>query len=86
VDVDTSDGRSCRLTLDYAEMVALHEVIVRAEWADELNVIEIRSNAEQLVLSRLQLALAPLVRELGTSDYNAAVESALRQVIDSSVQ
>ena len=86
MNVDSSDGLFCRLTLDYAEVVALHEVIARAEWADDLKVIELNGDAEQLVLSRLQLALAPLVRELGTTDYGAAVQSAWRQIIDASPQ
>jgi hypothetical protein len=46
--------------------VTLHELIAFSEWANEFGAIELRDDAERVVLSRLQQALAHLIPSLGT--------------------
>jgi len=75
------DGKGeVQLWLSQDEAITLHELIARAEWASELEVLEFDDEAERKVLSRLQQALAPLIPGLGTQEYGASVRHA-RDVI-----
>ena len=68
------NGGECQVTLNDAEVVALHELLARSEWAglfdDPLDSVEVD------VISALQQALAPFVRGLGTDGYGDVVDEA----------
>jgi hypothetical protein len=70
-------------SLNHAEVVKLYELISRCEWAEDLEMVEIRDRAETIALSRIELTLQPLVIEAGTKGCAAAVRDAWAQVRDS---
>ncbi len=70
------------LTLSKAEAVTLHELVAFSEWSEELRFVEVRNDAERKVLSRLQLALQPLIPELGKPGYGNVVTAAWTAVRD----
>lgn len=69
-------GAGVLLRLSYAEAVALYEVLGYSEWAGTREGLELRDDAEHVVLDRLQLALQPLIAELGTNAYDRTVSDA----------
>lgn len=68
------------LDLTEAEAVVLHAAIATAEFADELDTVELGEPAEKKVFSDVQLALASLVPDLGTDRYGATVRSAYASI------
>jgi hypothetical protein len=72
------DGYTLRLGSD--EVILLCEVLGRAEWADDLEVVEVRSGAERKVMTDLMLALRAGVPELGTDAYGQAVRAAEERI------
>jgi hypothetical protein len=74
-------GEMCTVKLDYAEAVILHEVLAFSEWAEDLDVVLVRTPGQKEILSRLQMALQPLIRELGTDSYEETVSEAEGQVL-----
>lgn len=76
MDAEPMDDGGVRLVLSGAEVVALQEVLARAEWAEDLAVVEPSDPAEVEVLSRVQQALSPHIAALGTDSYNATVDQA----------
>lgn len=71
----TTDGKY-QLTLDYAEVVTLHEFLGRNESSNDLVAFDIHDAAEKTVLTRVQMALRPFVRDLGNEHYGESVKSA----------
>lgn len=70
-----NDG-SVTLRLSEDEAVVLHVKIAYAEFADDLDHIELSEPVDQKVFSDVQQALAPLIPDLGTEAYGARVERA----------
>jgi hypothetical protein len=66
--------------MSLAEAVVLHELIAFAEFSEDLTVVELARPQDQRVMSKVQQALAPLVPDLGTDRYGAAVERAYREI------
>jgi hypothetical protein len=64
------------LRLSNVEAIALYEVLGYSEWAGTREGLELRDDAEYVVLDRLLVALQPLISELGTDDYARAVADA----------
>jgi hypothetical protein len=71
----TTDGRY-QVTLDHSEVVTLYEFLARNEWSNDLVAFDTQDAAEKTVLSRVQMALRPLVRDLGSDRYGESVKSA----------
>lgn len=71
------DDGPVTLTMSHAELVALRELIAFLDFSGELPS---RDKGEDLVVDALLRAADPLIRELGTDNYNAAVELAWRQI------
>lgn len=69
-----------QVSLSYAEVVTLYELIARGEWSEDLAALEIVDRSEAVALSRLQMALQPLVNEAGTDDYGGAVRRAWAEI------
>lgn len=69
-------GDDVTLRLSYAEAVALYEVLGYSEWAGTREGLELRDDAEYLVLDRLLTALQPYITELGTDQYGTTVKDA----------
>ena len=71
-------GEQCQVTLGDAEVVALHELLSRSEWAglfdDPLDPVEVN------VISDFQQVLVPFVRGLGTDAYGQVVDEAWAQL------
>lgn len=65
-----------QITMDKSEVVTLYELVSRGEWAEDLDTLETVNHAEVVALSRLQLALLPLVVEAGTDSYSGTVRAA----------
>ena len=61
MEASSGQGGVVTVTLTEAEAVTLHELIVFSEWSEDLLSIEVRDEAEGKVLSRLQMALRPLI-------------------------
>lgn len=80
MDAEPMGDGEVRLVLSEAEAIALHEVLARAEWAEDLGVVEPSDPAEVEVLSRVQQALAPHIAALGTDSYNATVDEAWKRL------
>jgi hypothetical protein len=68
------------LSMSVAEAIVLYELIAFAEWAEDLTVMELARPQDQKVMSDVQQALAPLVPDLGTDGYSAAVQRAYREL------
>jgi hypothetical protein len=71
------------LSLSYSEVVGLYELVSRNEWANDLDVLELDDPAEAALLSKIQLALLPLVIGLGTEAYGEEVRRAWADLADS---
>ena len=65
-----------QVSMDKSEVVTLYELVSRGEWANDLDTLETVNHAEVVALSRLQLALLPLVVEVGTDSYSGTVRAA----------
>ena len=76
MEASSGQGGVVTVTLTEAEAVTLHELIAFSEWSEDLLSIEVRDEAEGKVLSRLQMALRPLIPGLGTPEYGTVVASA----------
>lgn len=63
--------------MSYAELITLRELIAFLDFASELPS---RHKGEDMVVDALLRITDPLVRELGTDKYGAAVEAAWRQI------
>lgn len=74
-----SDG-TVSLLLTEAEAVVLHATIATAEFAEELDGIELGEPVEKKVFSDVQQALAPLVPDLGTDRYGVTVQGAYASI------
>jgi len=68
--------RFVTLSMSQAEATVLHELIARAEFANDLTTIELAHPVDQKVLSDVQQALAPLIPGLGTDRYQAEINRA----------
>lgn len=79
-------GDAYGLSLSYSEVVVIYELISRNEWANDLEVLELDDPSELALLSRVQLALRPLIDELGTADYGERVREAWANIADSDDQ
>jgi hypothetical protein len=66
-----------QVTLSYAEAVTIHEALAYGEWSGDFEAVSWQDPLYAKTLSRLQLAVAPMIGELGTPSYGQAVESAL---------
>lgn len=75
-------GYVLRLSAD--EVIVLCEALGRAEWADDLGIVELETAAERKVVKDLMLALRPGVRELGTDAYGPAIRDAQNRVMGTS--
>lgn len=77
--IGTTEGDSgtVTLTMSHAELVALRELIAFLDFTGELPS---RDKGEELVVDALLRAADPLIPELGTDNYNAAVEAAWRHI------
>lgn len=75
-------GYVLRLSSD--EVIVLCEALGRAEWADDLEVVELEWPAERKVVEDLMLALRPGVSALGTDAYGPAVRDAQNRVMGTS--
>jgi hypothetical protein len=73
------DG-SVSLTLTEAEAVVLHEIIAVAEFAEDLDTVDLGEPVGKKVFSDIQQALAPLVPDLGTDRYGATVQGAYASI------
>lgn len=80
MDADSASGSSVTLTLSYDEAVILHEALAYGEWSGEFEQIDFLDPLYVEMLSRLQLALARLIPELGSEDYGPLVKAALAAV------
>jgi hypothetical protein len=80
VEASRASSSSVQVSLSYAEAVTLHEALAYGEWSGEFAQMSYRDPLFVSVLSRLQLSLAPLIPELGSERYGAAVDAALEQV------
>lgn len=68
------------LILTEAEAVVLHAAIATAEFAEDLDTVELGEPVEKKVFSDVQQALAPLVPGLGTDRYGATVRGAYSSI------
>jgi hypothetical protein len=76
------DG-SYQVSMDKSEVVTLYELISRGEWSDDLDTLETVNHAEVAALSRLEMALLPLVTEAGTDAYGPTVKAAWERLTGS---
>ncbi len=77
VDAHRESSDSVEVSVTYAEAVALHEALAYGEWSGEFEQMSFVDPLFVTVLGRLQQALAPLIPELGSDGYSAAVDDAL---------
>ena len=68
------------LSLTEAEAVVLHAAIATAEFAENLETVELGEPVEKKVFSDVQQALAPIVPDLGTDRYGVAVRGAYASI------
>lgn len=68
------------LRMSEAEAVVLHEKVAMAEFADDLELIDLSEPVEKKVFSDVQQALAPLIPDLGTDAYGGRVEGAYASI------
>jgi len=71
------DDGTVTLTMSHAELVALREVVA---FLDFLGELPSRHKGEDLVVDALLRTADPLILELGTDNYNTAVEAAWTQI------
>ncbi len=64
----------------YSAALTLHEVLAYTEWAGTREGLALRNKAEEGILDQLQLALVPLIAELGTDEYDRSVRAAWESV------
>jgi len=74
-----ADGK-VSLLLTEAEAVVLHAAIATAEFAEDLDIVELGEPVEKKVFSEVQQALAPLVPDLGTDRYGVTVQGAYASI------
>ena len=80
MDARRTSNQSVEVSLSNAEAVVLHEALAYGEWSGEFADMSFVDPIFVEVLSRLQLALAPTISELGSEGYGAAVNAALQQL------
>lgn len=68
------------LAMSLNEAVVVHELIAFAEWADDLEAIELSEPVAKRVMSDVQQALAPLISTLGTDRYGSTVKRAYAEI------
>ena len=78
MDARRASSGSVELSVTYPEAVALHEALAYGEWSGEFEQMGYLDPLFVSVLGRLQQALAPLIPELGSDSYSAAVDEALQ--------
>jgi len=71
-----ADDQTFILRLSRDEVIVLHETLSRAEWAHDLEVVTLDSEAERSLAAALMLALRPAVPHLGTDEYAPTVRAA----------
>lgn len=84
VDALLDPSGTVTLTLSLNEAVVVHERLASAEWADDLETIELPDPASRTVMSDLQQALAPLIPTLGTAAYGSTVRQAVASIVSGS--
>src|SRR4051812_2660609 len=76
MDSVVADGDGFVLRLSRDEVIVLYEALGRADFADELECLELRPGAERTVMTDLMLALRPGAPDLGTDGYGPALRAA----------
>lgn len=68
------------LSMTVAEAVIVHVLIAHAEFAEDLEVIELVEPVSKKVMSDVQQALAPCIPTLGTGAYGTTIERAYAEI------
>ena len=80
MDASQQPDGTVALSLTVAEAVVLHAAIATAEFAEDLDTVELGEPVEKKVFSDVQQALAPLVPHLGTDRYGQTVQGAYASI------
>ena len=80
MDASKQPDGTVALSLTVAEAVVLHAAIATAEFAEDLDTVELGEPVEKKVFSDVQQALAPLVPDLGTDHYGVTVRGAYASI------
>ena len=68
------------LSMSVSEAVVLHALIATSEFAEDLEMIELREPEAKKVMSDVQQTLAPLIPTLGTAEYGPTVDRAFAEI------
>lgn len=68
------------VSLRLTEAVVLHATIATAEFADDLDTVELSKRVEKKIFPDVQQALAPLVPDLGTDRYGLTMQGAYASI------
>ncbi len=80
MDASKQPDGTVALSLTVAEAVVLHAAIATAEFAEDLDTVELGEPVEKKVFSDVQQALAPLIPDLGTDRYGVTVQGAYASI------